>query len=201
MPRIYLEEDLSLIQLDDDFTLEGIHIDSNVVYSGSKNATLKLSKFQGNAKFRIYNNSKFLLTIQPNIVDQINKIGVLSNTYVLKSGDRIDIVYDYDVKQWVVFGQWVSGVYSQPVSGNKTLTASDDGSVIEMSAAATLTVPDGLPTGFSCAVIPSGTTSIAFNNTTGNGSGSTITRSAASNAMFAIQQRASNPNSYVITGN
>lgn len=86
------------------------------------------------------------------------------------------------------------------VGASRTLTLEDDGKVIEMTATATLTVPANLPIGFAVAILPSGTISIAFSGTTGNGSSTTITRTAASNAIFAIQQRPSSRNAYVLTG-
>lgn len=87
------------------------------------------------------------------------------------------------------------------VATSRALTSADNGRVLEATATVTLTVPAGLPAGFRCVVIPSGTTSVAFSGAaTGNGAATTITRAAASNAMFGILQRGSSANSYVIDG-
>lgn len=86
------------------------------------------------------------------------------------------------------------------VAAARTLLATDNGKTLECAADITLTVPAGLPNGFSVAVIAAGTTSVAASGVTLNGAGTTVTRAAASNAMFAIVGRASNPDSYVVTG-
>jgi len=84
---------------------------------------------------------------------------------------------------------------------SRELTAGDDGTVIECTATITITVPIGLPNSFACAVIPSGTTTIASSGgALINGATSNLTRAAVDNAMFAIQARASAANSYVVTG-
>lgn len=86
------------------------------------------------------------------------------------------------------------------VSNSRTLTAADNGLTLECTATVTLTVPVGLAN-FGCAIIPSGTTSIASDGTALlNGGTSTVTRAAGSNALFAIQCRASAVDSYVVTG-
>ena len=88
-----------------------------------------------------------------------------------------------------------------PVSVSRDLNASDNGQTLECTATVTLTVPAGLPAGFSCAVLPSGTTSIASGGgSLLNGATGTVTRAAASNAAFAIIGRASAADSYVVTG-
>lgn len=88
-----------------------------------------------------------------------------------------------------------------PVASSRALTAADNGMVLECTATVTLTVPAGLPNGFACAVIPSGTTSIASSGgALLNGATSTLTRAAATNAMFAIQERASATDSFVVSG-
>jgi len=86
------------------------------------------------------------------------------------------------------------------VGSSRPLASTDNGLVLECTATATLTVPAGLPAGFRCVVIPFGTTSVAFTGTTGNGAATTITRAAASNAVFGITQRGSNANSYIVDG-
>lgn len=87
------------------------------------------------------------------------------------------------------------------VATSRALTSADNGRVLEATATVTLTVPAGLPAGFRCVVVPSGTTSVAFSGAaTGNGAATTITRAAAANAMFGILQRGSSANSYVIDG-
>lgn len=86
------------------------------------------------------------------------------------------------------------------VGGSRPLASTDNGLVLECTATATLTVPASLPAGFRCVVIPFGTMSVAFTGTTGNGAGTTITRAAASNAVFGITQRGSSATSYVVDG-
>ncbi len=104
----------------------------------------------------------------------------------------------------------VVGPNGSPVSGggaavtvgsSRALTAADNGALLEATATVTLTVPIGLPAGFACVVIPSGTTSVASSGgALLNGATTTLTRAAASNAMFAIQSRASAVDSYVVSG-
>jgi hypothetical protein len=86
------------------------------------------------------------------------------------------------------------------VSSSRDLTSSDNGRTLECTATITLTVPATLPAGFGCAVIPSGTTSIASSGgTLLNGATTTLTRLATVNTMFAIVGRHT-ANSYVVTG-
>lgn len=88
-----------------------------------------------------------------------------------------------------------------PVTASRALTPADDGKTLECTTTVTLTVPAGLNSGFGCAVIPSGTTSIARSGgALLNGAGTTLTRTAAANTMFAIVARASVADSYVVTG-
>lgn len=125
------------------------------------------------------------------------------SSYLLNNQTKSAVVAEYPVATRINI-RCVSGSVNYEKVGQiataHTLTAIDDGLTFECTNTATITVPAGLPDGFSIAVIPSGTTSIAFNGTTGNGAATTITRAAASNVMFAIQQRSTNANSYVITG-
>ena len=87
------------------------------------------------------------------------------------------------------------------VGTSRSLTDADNGRTLECTATVTLTVPIGLMTGFGCAIIPSGTTSIASSGgALLNGATTTLTRAAATNAIFAIVPRASASNSYVVTG-
>ena len=86
------------------------------------------------------------------------------------------------------------------VSGSRNLASTDNGRTLECSTTLTLTVPATLPAGFGCAVIPSGTTSIASSGgTLLNGATTTLTRVAAANHMFAIVGK-NTANSYVVTG-
>lgn len=87
------------------------------------------------------------------------------------------------------------------VSASRNLTNADNGQTLECTTTLTLTMPVGLVSDFACAIIPSGTTSIASDGTALlNGATTTLTRAAASNAMVAIQARISAANSYVVTG-
>jgi hypothetical protein len=87
------------------------------------------------------------------------------------------------------------------VSSSRALLAADNGLTIECTTTLTLTVPAGLGAGFGVAIIPSGTTSVASSGgVLLNGATTTLTRAAASNALFAIQGRASATDSYVVTG-
>lgn len=87
------------------------------------------------------------------------------------------------------------------VATSRALAAADNGKVLECTATVTITVPIGLPSMFGCVIIPSGTTSIASSGgALLNGATTTLTRAAASNAMFAITGRKSATDSYVVTG-
>ena len=89
------------------------------------------------------------------------------------------------------------------VASSRSLTAADNGHVLECTATVSLTVPATLPAYFSCTVIPSGTTSIvSAGGTLLNGATTTLTRAAATaaNAILTIQARVSAANSYVVTG-
>ena len=84
----------------------------------------------------------------------------------------------------------------------RTLVASDDGLVLECTAATlSITVPRGLPPGFAIAVIPNGATSvIADGGVLLNGAGTTIIRNSSNNATFAIIGRVSSMDSYIVSG-
>lgn len=88
------------------------------------------------------------------------------------------------------------------VAVSRSLGPRDNGVMLECTAAGlTLTVPNDLPAGFGCSIIPNGTTSVATSGgTLLNGSTSTLTRLASGNAIFAIAQRPSLATSYVVTG-
>lgn len=98
------------------------------------------------------------------------------------------------------------------IAGNTTInlanSSSYNGAVLEFLAAYTLTLSAGLPSGFSFAAIPpaSGNASIASDGTVllQNGTGATatttVTRAASANSLFAVQQRASATNTYIVTG-
>lgn len=93
--------------------------------------------------------------------------------------------------------------FVRTVGANRTLTAADNGCVLECTTTVTLTVPVGLPKGFRCEILPNGTTSIARSgDALINGAGTTLTRAAATaaNAVVSIVSRASAPDSYVVTG-
>lgn len=56
------------------------------------------------------------------------------------------------------------------LSANRTLAAADSGKVLVFSAAATLTVPTGLPVGFACTIVQRGTGTV----TVAAGAGATV---------------------------
>lgn len=94
------------------------------------------------------------------------------------------------------------GGVTTTVGASRDLTAEDNGNTLECTAGGlTLTVNTGLPAGFACTVIPSGTTSIASGGgTLLNGATSTLTRADSANVIFGIVGRASVANSYVVNG-
>jgi hypothetical protein len=96
----------------------------------------------------------------------------------------------------------VDSIYdTTEVASSRDLTNADNGKTLECTGTVTLTVPINLQSNFGCAIIPNGTTSIASSGgALLNGATSTLTRAAASNAVFAIVPRASAANSYVVTG-
>lgn len=91
-----------------------------------------------------------------------------------------------------------------PVAASRVLNVGDNGALLVPSATITLTVPDGLPEGFSCDVAASaGTTSVARNGTaTLNGAGTTLTRlfSTAANTQFQIKKSVNGAETYIVTG-
>lgn len=87
------------------------------------------------------------------------------------------------------------------LAASRALTGADNGKTIDCTAAGlTITVPAGLPPGFTCLVIPNGTTTFASSGgALLNGATSNVPRAAASNATVSIVAR-SNPDSYLVTG-
>jgi len=117
-----------------------------------------------------------------------------------RQNESISLDHGIAANTWIVRTPKV-GATVKTVAASRALTAADDGCVLECTATVTLTVPVSLPTEFGCGVIPSGTTSVASDGTAlVNGALVTLTRAAAGNPMFGIQQRLSNANSYVVTG-
>ena len=87
------------------------------------------------------------------------------------------------------------------VGSSRALTNADNGKTLECTATVTLTVPIGLVAHFGCAIIPSGTTSIASSGgALLNGATSTLTRTVELNQLVAIVARVSAADSYVVTG-
>ncbi len=98
------------------------------------------------------------------------------------------------------------------VTANLTITplnaALYNGQVLEWTGAFFVTLSQWLPAGFGFAGIPpaAGNASIVSDGTVlmQNGTGATatttITRAAATNAMFAVQQRGSAQNTYIVAG-
>jgi hypothetical protein len=117
-----------------------------------------------------------------------------------RQNESISVDHGIAANTWVVRTPQV-GSPIKTVATSRALTAADDGATLECTATVTLTVPAGLPANFGCAVIPSGTTSIASDGTALlNGALTTLTRAAASNPMFGIVLRASVANSHVVSG-
>jgi hypothetical protein len=96
----------------------------------------------------------------------------------------------------------IGGATTSLVSASRSISNIDSGLTLECTAdAVTLTIPSGLAAGFTCTVIPSGTTSIASaGGTLLNGATTTVTRADSANFMFRVQSRASAADSYVVTG-
>ena len=91
------------------------------------------------------------------------------------------------------------------ITANVTINAANattyNGQILEFTGAYTVTIDAGCPANFGFAGIPpaTGVASIASDGTTLlNGATTTITISAASYVMFAIAQRNTNANSYVV---
>lgn len=119
-----------------------------------------------------------------------------ANLFDAATGARVGYI-DNNGNEALVEG----GGNTTTVATSRALTAADNGATLECTATVSLTVPAGLPANFGCAVMPFGTTSVVSGGgTLLNGATTTLTRTAASNGMFAITARASVANSYVVTG-
>lgn len=78
-----------------------------------------------------------------------------------------------------------------------------NGALLEVTTALSITLSAGLPLGFSIIVIPPASGVVSIVSAGGvllNGMTTTITRSIVDNTTFAILQRATDANSYVVTG-
>lgn len=84
------------------------------------------------------------------------------------------------------------------ISANYSLTAADNGKVIQSTSASaiTVTIPTGLPTGFNCTVIQMGAGQITFSGTYLNRTG--FTKSASQYSVVSILHLGSN--SIIVTG-
>ena len=77
------------------------------------------------------------------------------------------------------------------------------GRTLEWTVAAVVTLAAGLAEDFGFNAIPPAAGNASIARATGvtlNGGTTTLTRAAASNALFAVVQRASNRNAYIVTG-
>lgn len=84
------------------------------------------------------------------------------------------------------------------ISSNYSLTASDNGEVIQSTASTgiTITIPTGLPTGFNCTVVQMGAGQITFSGNYLNRTG--FTKSASQYSVVSILHLGSN--SIIVTG-
>jgi hypothetical protein len=84
------------------------------------------------------------------------------------------------------------------ISANYSITAADNGKVIQSTSATaiTVTIPTGLPTGFNCTVVQMGTGQITFSGTYLNRTG--FSKSASQYAVVSILHLGSN--SIIVTG-
>lgn len=73
-----------------------------------------------------------------------------------------------------------------PISANYSITASDNGKIIQSTSASaiTVTIPTGLPTGFNCTVVQMGAGQITFSGTYLNRSG--FNKTASQYAVISI---------------
>lgn len=107
-----------------------------------------------------------------------------------------------------VSGITAAMVGAQPVSATSTvassrsLTPADNGQTLEITASSVaITVPTGLPSSFSCIIIPNtGTTIVSSGGTLLNGATTTLTREGSVNTYFGIIGLASASNSYKVGG-
>lgn len=98
------------------------------------------------------------------------------------------------------------------ITANTAITTANadtySGKTLEFAGAYTVTLSASLPAGFGFVGIPpaSGNASIASDGVvtlqpgTGSAATTTVTRAAASNALFEVCQRVSNTNAYIVTG-
>lgn len=84
------------------------------------------------------------------------------------------------------------------ISANYSITAADNGKVIQSTSATaiTVTIPTGLPTGFNCTVVQMGAGQITFSGTYLNRTG--FSKSASQYAVVSILHLGSN--SIIVTG-
>lgn len=84
------------------------------------------------------------------------------------------------------------------ISANYSITAADNGKVIQSTSASaiTVTIPTGLPTGFNCMFVQMGTGQISFSGTYLNRTG--FTKSASQYSVVSLLHLGSN--SIIVTG-
>lgn len=84
------------------------------------------------------------------------------------------------------------------ISGGYSLTAADNGKIIQSTSASgiTVTIPTGLPTGFNCTIVQMGAGQITFSGTYLNRSG--FTKTASQYAVVSIMHLGSN--SIIVAG-
>ena len=84
------------------------------------------------------------------------------------------------------------------ISANYSITAADNGKVIQSTSASAITVtsPTGLPTGFNCTFVQMGTGQISFSGTYLNRTG--FTKSASQYSVVSLLHLGSN--SIIVTG-
>ena len=84
------------------------------------------------------------------------------------------------------------------ISGGYSLTAADNGKIIQSTSASaiTVTLPTGLPTGFNCTIVQMGAGQITFSGTYLNRSG--FTKTASQYAVVSIMHLGSN--SIIVAG-
>jgi hypothetical protein len=84
------------------------------------------------------------------------------------------------------------------ISANYSITAADNGKVIQSTSASavTVTIPTGLPTGFNCTVVQMGAGQITFSGTYLNRTG--FTKSVSQYAVVSVLHLGSN--NILVTG-
>lgn len=113
----------------------------------------------------------------------------------LRSGDFYEVVDPFtgvttvyywrgDALKWVLEGLGGGAI---AVDKNMELTEAHNGKTMVFLGAYTLTIPQGMPYGFSCACLPKlGNATIATSGPTINGGSSPIVRTVDPNKLFAI---------------